>query len=959
MKGYQHYSIKFFCLLISLLILSLGYAVAQSQVHLQALSQFFQWIINPTINYEPLDLTGLPQAIAGTILIMFLGGMFINTFLGRLNRDIETIALSLAAGYGLIGCFTLILSYLRLLYLYHLLTALAVVSIILLFVNFRERRIRNLNECLVLLKNFASAFYITRTKMSKEEWLLIFTITLLWIGAFYHAIAFPPLEFDSVIYHAPMAKIMYDNYGLPLIVGGGVGIGSSANYPLLFSAIGTYYYLIAGSANDLFLRIVTPLMGLLSVIATYLIAKMIGGRRLGLLATFVFTVVPAYLSYSSFTTQETTVTCFLAYGVLLLLKAIHERGSESAYWSLSGTFFGFSLLTTYQALFFIPALLTVILYHIWKKRVFNDASWKTPVILIGSMIAVGCVPYVRNLLVLGNPVYPFFSSLFKTKYLPSWLFTYTKRSWDFVANSIATGKPQPTEIELLVAALLYPSHFPLNILLILPSTLIFLASPVKAKHTILSFTFIPLILIFLNKPSFIRYVWLTFPYASVIVGFMFLKGFEASENLRFSKGAKIVLVTLISFLLIFPLPVAIAGHAYCFVAPFWPKPGQFHDYLTYTVNPGHRVDLLPKYYGSDAYAWQWLNENLRNGERVAGFETRIYHVKDANYRIWLFLDSLEAEPLYLLDDPNEILSFLSKKNVKYVFVRATEEQVELFRMLPLTKFLGSPTFPIIFQKGSSVIYKVGSLQADEVIQNPKLAYLGPNGLRDLIVSGAKAKAVITGNASPRLYVDARRPTIIRVTYFDLGEGSLSINLYNPHTRTWIYDYATIVKKNTDEWRTYEFLAPVSESGFVEFGLYAHREDFVIGRIEASPLQLLGKISIYSLMAEEFTNMTEPPTLMVYLPILSGNEKIEIQTNSHGKKISVEIFEGVIQPWETTKWWERHRMVARVPELPIWGIQNPTLIWKAEPGVYTLAAVLWDEFSPDAKVDLSITIGGSR
>jgi hypothetical protein len=52
------------------------------------------------------------------------------------------------------------------------------------------------------------------------------------------------------------------------------------------------------------------------------------------------------------------------------------------------------------------------------------------------------------------------------------------------------------------------------------------------------------------------------------------------------------------------------------------------------------------------------------------------------------------------------------------------------------------------------------------------------------------------------------------------------------------------------------------------------------------------------------------------------------------------------------------MVARVPELPTFGTQNPTLIWHAKPGIYTLLVVLWDEYSTDTSVDLSITIGGS-
>jgi len=92
--------------------------------------------------------------------------------------------------------------------------------------------------------------------------------------------------------------------------------------------------------------------------------------------------------------------------------------------------------------------------------------------------------------------------------------------------------------------------------------------------------------------------------------------------------------------------------------------------------------------------------------------------------------------------------------------------------------------------------------------------------------------------------------------------------------------------------------------------------------------------------------------------MKGHEKLIIEANSYGKKISLEIFEGVIQPWETTQWWNNHIMVARVPDLPTFGIQDPTLIWNAKPGIYTLVIVLWDNYTPDTRIDLSIIIVSS-
>jgi hypothetical protein len=99
---------------------------------------------------------------------------------------------------------------------------------------------------------------------------------------------------------------------------------------------------------------------------------------------------------------------------------------------------------------------------------------------------------------------------------------------------------------------------------------------------------------------------------------------------------------------------------------------------------------------------------------------------------------------------------------------------------------------------------------------------------------------------------------------------------------------------------------------------------------------------------------------VYLPILYENETLTVQTDSFGKDISLEIFEGVIQPWETTTWWERHTLVTRSPSLPTYAQDNPSLIWKTrKSSLYTLVISLRGGGSQDAKVDLNISLGGTK
>ena len=135
--------------------------------------------------------------------------------------------------------------------------------------------------------------------------------------------------------------------------------------------------------------------------------------------------------------------------------------------------------------------------------------------------------------------------------------------------------------------------------------------------------------------------------------------------------------------------------------------------------------------------------------------------------------------------------------------------------------------------------------------------------------------------------------------------------------------------------------------------------WAIKKIEAAPFQSQEKVSLYSL-GGKITSATSPPTLMVYLPVLDENETLLVETNSFEKFICAELFEGVIQPWETTSWWEYREVAVRSPDLTVYRQINASLVWNVEKsGLYTLVIVLREKYVEDIRVDLKISVGGTR
>ena len=150
-----------------------------------------------------------------------------------------------------------------------------------------------------------------------------------------------------------MAVIMYNDHAIPVIAGSSIGIEMSANFPPLFSALGAFYYLQIGAVEDFFLRIIPPVMGVLTVLATYKIGEVIHSKKFGLIAALFLSTTPLFFRYSIYATSYSTLTFFCTVAILLLLYGIVRAGKINSAIA-SGIFYGFALLTSYIALYLTP-----------------------------------------------------------------------------------------------------------------------------------------------------------------------------------------------------------------------------------------------------------------------------------------------------------------------------------------------------------------------------------------------------------------------------------------------------------------------------------------------------------------------------------------------------------------------------------------------------------------------------
>src|SRR2546426_2058731 len=902
-------------------------------------------------------------AIVGTIQILALGTMARRVVIPGRREPWETIAFVIGLGEGLTGLTATILAIVgRFTFVWLELALLGEIGMFAVLCFIRE------GVAGFRLPSFRQ--YVPHLRVI--EWVAVGGIAFVFGLILYQASFYPIAETDALIYHAPLAALVYYHEGLPWIVGGGVGLGSSANYPQLFSLLGSYFYVWTGGVNDVYLRLVGAMNWGVVIYASFLIGRRLAGRRHGFLAAVLAASVPSFVSYASFATQETTVVMFGAVGFLAFLKAT-QISPHRRYGLLAGLMLGFAALSSYQGLYFLLPLLLlfgIALMRHWglRLRAFLHAEPMLYLLMIGVGAATGSAPYIRNWILLHDPVYPFFRSWFPSPYLGPITMGFAELEWRSVARVlVGFDSGQAGFWDFLVQFATHPSFAPLNLAFTIPALFVLPVTRVRRARELAAFYSATLLGILAGPVPFIRYVWLLVPFAAIIVAGGALAALQALRTWklpgRLRRGERLAVeaagrvpVALLVGLFLLPVVVGFGGNAYFFGTNADNRP-----YFRYFSEPG--VDLwtyMRDTYGNDALAWQWFDDHLGPGQRIASLENRVYYLSASlrDPHMLLYLDGQEAEPLYTIQDPAAMADYLTAHGVSYVFVRGFDWKSYTTTALPLFRWLGSPYFPWEIGFGGTFIFRVGIQAYPDVPRGNPVGLYGMPGLNSSVqFQGKPVLQIVKDSTTPRVSVlSTTAPQLLVVRYWDSGVGELTLNLRRIASNSW-YTIDRSAKANTSTWRTAAFVVPtVPGQGFIEFGLHAFSSDFIVDDIEVKPILESWIANAGSQPIPGFTNATTPPAIFLYLPFLVAGQHLTILAGAVGSSISVEVYRGLISPSHRTSWWVDYRAAARSPALPQLGLPNPKLDRVIDTsGTYTLVVVLWSAWQPGLQPDVNVTI----
>lgn len=622
-------------------------------------------ILRPPIETIPLD--------GGWIGFVFLlvNGFLLSVIMAKDGTDItERLLLSVGLGFGVTIVLTILTGILWQISLFVVVLTQITLLAILLFVAYR----RGWKPSLAFYSK-VSMKTLSSLKPSLIETIVLSVVGLFMAVALYQTIAYPATEWDSLAYGVNYAKIIMEKQSIPLIAGPSVGLEMSASYPPGVQTLAAYLYTFAGNANDFYFRILQPILGLAVMTATYKLAMITTkSRTTSFLAMLTLSAMPNF--WQAFV-QETYLMCLtlmLVLSSLFFFKAYQSNELEARkYETIGAVFCCFSALTSYVGIFSFGLLF---LYSL-KKRI----SAKRFGMLALLAFFIVSLWYLRNLILLGNPLYPFFGIGY---YLDPILLSSTAQhfqNWAKVPFYGLFSTISRIGVGLLAVTVIYLIATKRKLFfLIFPSYILLIGLAIMATH-------IP----------FIRYLVIAVPVVAVIL----------SESTRFLFTARSVfkrITPVVLIMLIFVLNAAVLPT----INSYKPTPTRGDDKWSYLIQVFEEGD-----------AWKWINENTSKDARIATYDIKDYYIEREIFQ----LDGNESAPLYHMVSIEQAMNFLHEKGVTHILSVpwASPNDTRMppaYKSCILTGYLGDPRYfpPMYVNRNGTAVYHVGPMNETTITE---------------------------------------------------------------------------------------------------------------------------------------------------------------------------------------------------------------------------------------------------
>jgi hypothetical protein len=881
----------------------------------------------PNIFHAPIAPIPFDAGWIGFAFI-FLNGFFLSYVLIRDGVDFtERLLLSIGLGFGVTYAAMILIGMLWEISLSTIILTQTILFITLLIAAFYRGFKPNFIN---YLKPKTKKVHIP--KLNLFEAILLIVIGIFVVVAIYQTVAYPSIEWDSLAYGVNYAKIIFEDGKIPLIAGPSIGLEMSANYPPGVQLLAVDLYVFAGNAGDFYFRILQPIFGLAAILLTYKFAMAVTkSRTAAIFAMFALSSMSTFWELFVHETYLMCLTLMLTLAAFFFFKAYNSNNADARKFEIAGTLFcGFSALTSYIGLFSLGLLS---LYSINRKISAKRFTW---LVILGFAIVLPW--YMRNFILLGNPLYPFFGI---GNYLDPLLLSSVMGHFQNWAQ--------------------VPFFYSFKIISIMGAAILFLAiayfTVTKQKHfyLILPFYlfFVGLVIMGVHIP-FVRYLIIALP-SLVILLAASAKSLRPAHTLV-ERATAIILISLVLISSVLVLP------SINFLKPTPTSGDDKWSYLSQVFEEGD--------------AWQWINQNTPADAKIATYDIKQYYLE----REIFTLDGSEAAPLYKMNTIEESIDFLEKSNVTYVLSVpwATPSDIRMppaYKWCVLTRYLGDPRYlpPVYVGLNGTAVYHVGPLDEETVYAAFAQKNLVPP------MKHVTVNLTITNSTNPpsgRFYipipVDYREGLMMasvnsskHLVSAELWTGTIPETVARPSPPFELWKQWPIPSANSSGVEDPSFVwGPIYKWAYFTFLILDQEETFTESFNVTVDIRFYNYWDIKSLFVSEgsqsynITTFNEPFPLLKTLYVQANEtSRLSIYSTSGDKKISLEVFSDFLPNNAATNWSAQYDTVALQPNLADGsGEVNPSFQNLLLPvGQYSIIVMYRDSYTEQVDISLEVDL----
>jgi hypothetical protein len=569
------------------------------------------------------------------LLIWFFGYLTSLLFFKKLGFLFRLI-LSFALGFGII---TFLLSILGFLYNFQLATFLAFYTFLIILLLYSNRKN-------ILMFKF---------KFPAVNKVLIAVVLPFILLSLLHIFLFPELYRDSLIY-AQWAKILYKDKKINFVEGGpSIALGFASNYPSAYQLLAAFIYFFTGG-NLIFLRLTSLLTSFLLILLVYHWSReMFKEEKLSLYSILIFISLPFVIFFSRSASQYIYLTFQFSLACYFLWKFLLEKNRKNLY--LSVIFAGFAALTSYLGLLFI--LLLFLTLQLGKK------FYKEIALSFLLFFLVASPWYLRNFLILGNPIWPFGGGKYIDTFIQANSLEQLNKISKISGFNYETLEDLKNSLNRLFFLYLnysdastYHGLNPIFALLAIPAIFLWL----KTRDKKIQFFVLWFLILLVSYAAIVNYWDRYLILISVPTVFLSL------YLIRYLEKFKIVRLVLTLFLILLYFNSI-------YLALFWDEcprgKGKFFEIIE---NLGNHQKILEICYGNEAKLWKWVNENIPENEIVATTDFKLYYYN----KTVIELRSWKLRGLYYSSSINETVKILKENNISYLVITVATEEFDKF-----------------------------------------------------------------------------------------------------------------------------------------------------------------------------------------------------------------------------------------------------------------------------------------